>query len=146
MARSTRAALPFRTARFARDASATRRGFWLRPSARHHKNPPERILHRTLGHWRFRSSAVNNGHMASYVGAERASSTDPRDWGRALAVALERLLEAARLDGRYAQHEHLCGVDLVLRIEEDGDGANVAVRWVPEEDGVDDGEKEKLAS
>src|SRR5438128_9619787 len=80
--------------------------------------------------------------MATYVGAERASSTDPRDWGRALAVALERLLEAARLDGRYAQHEHLCGVDLILRIEEDGDGAKVAVRWVPEEDGdADDGEK-----
>jgi hypothetical protein len=69
--------------------------------------------------------------MASYVGAERASSTDPRDWGRALAVALERLLEAARLDGHYAEHEHLYGEDLVLRIEEDGDGAKVTVRWVP---------------
>ncbi|KHL05382.1 hypothetical protein [Sinomonas humi] len=84
--------------------------------------------------------------MASYVGAERASSTDPRDWGRALAVALERLLEAARLDGRYAQHEHLCGVDLVLRIEEDGDGAKVAVRWVPEDGDADGGESERLAS
>lgn len=85
--------------------------------------------------------------MASYVGAERASSTDPRDWGRALAVALERLLEAARLDGRYAQHEHLCGVDLILRIEEDGDGAKVAVRWIPA-DSADDGDAddgEKLA-
>ncbi|MDQ4502440.1 hypothetical protein [Sinomonas sp. ASV322] len=72
--------------------------------------------------------------MASYVGAERASSTDPRDWGRALAVALERLLEAARLDGRYAEHVHLYGEDLILRIEEDGDGAMVTVRWVPRED------------
>lgn len=97
----------------------------------------------TLGHWRFLSSTGNNGHMASYVGAERASSTDPRDWGRALAVALDRLLEAARTDGRYAQHEHLCGVDLVLRIEEDGDGAKVTVRWVPEDNDLD--EPEKLA-
>jgi hypothetical protein len=53
------------------------------------------------------------------------------------------LLDAARTDGRYAQHEHLCGVDLVLRIEEDGDGAKVTVRWVPEDDDVD--EPEKLA-
>ncbi|WP_422934274.1 hypothetical protein [Sinomonas sp. P47F7] len=64
-----------------------------------------------------------------------------------MAVALERLLEAARLDGHYAEHEHLYGEDLVLRIEEDGDGANVTVRWVPTgnsgaDDGdVDDGEK-----
>ena len=72
--------------------------------------------------------------MAGYVGAERASSTDPGDWGRALAVALERLLDAAQLDGRYAQHEHLWGVDLLLRIEEDGDGAEVTVCWIPEED------------
>jgi hypothetical protein len=34
-------------------------------------------------------------------------------------------------------------VDLVLRIEEDGDGAKVTVRWVPEDDDVD--EPEKLA-
>lgn len=51
----------------------------------------------------------------SNTGAERASSTGPRDWGRALAVvALDRLLAAARPNGHYAQHEHLCGVDLIL--------------------------------
>jgi hypothetical protein len=72
--------------------------------------------------------------MASYTGAERASSTDPRDWGRALALALERLLKAARLDGHYAHHERLCGVDLLLRIEEDGDGTRITVRWTPDED------------
>ncbi|WP_336855870.1 hypothetical protein [Sinomonas albida] len=61
-----------------------------------------------------------------------------------MAVALERLLEAARLDGHYAEHEHLYGEDLVLRIEEDGDGAKVTVRWVPTGNGgegrADDGD------
>lgn len=71
--------------------------------------------------------------MASYTGAERASSSDPGDWGRALAGALERLLQAASMDGQYAQHDRLFGVDLTLRIEEDGDGAKVTVRWMPEE-------------
>lgn len=79
-----------------------------------------------------RGTAENEG-MTSYTGTERASSTDPGDWGRALAVALERLLQAARMDGHYAQHERLFGVDLALRIEEDLDGANVIVRWAPEE-------------
>lgn len=77
----------------------------------------------------------DNDAMTGYTGAERASSRDPRDWGRALAVALDRLLQAARVDGHYAEHEHLCGTDLTLRIEEDRDGAWISVRWIPEDSG-----------
>jgi hypothetical protein len=89
---------------------------------------------------------AHNAVMASYTGAERASSTDPRDWGRALARALERLLKAACLDGHYAQHEHLCGVDLLLRIEEDGDGTRIMVRWTPDEDGAPTAPKDRRAA
>ena len=49
------------------------------------------------------------------------------------------------MDGHYAEHEHLCGVDLTLRIEEDRDGARISVRWVPE-DGEDYTGPERLAS
>ena len=92
--------------------------------------------------WRWQAE---NDDMFGYTGAERASSRDPRDWGRALAVAFDRLLAEARLDGHYAEHEHLCGVDLTLRIEEDADGARISVRWIPE-DGQDYTGPQKLAS
>ena len=71
--------------------------------------------------------------MATYTGSERASSTNPGDWGRALAVAFERLLRAARLDGHYAEHERLFGVDLTLRMEEDAAGATITVQWTPQD-------------
>ena len=68
---------------------------------------------------------------------EHASSRDPHDWGRAMAVALNRLLEAARQDRNYVGHEHLLGQDLTMRIESEGDGATVHLTWAPAE--TDDG-------
>ena len=65
---------------------------------------------------------------------EHASSRDPHDWGRAMAVALNRLLEAAQQDRNYVGHEHLLGEDLTMRIEAEGDGATVHLAWAPAED------------
>ena len=64
---------------------------------------------------------------------EHASSRDPHDWGRAMAVALNRLLEAAQQDRNYVGHEHLLGEDLTMRIESEGDGATVHLTWAPAE-------------
>lgn len=66
---------------------------------------------------------------------EHASSRDPHDWGRAMAVALNRLLDAARQDRNYVGHEHLLGEDLTMRIEAEGDGATVHLAWSPAESG-----------
>ncbi|MBT2512517.1 hypothetical protein [Arthrobacter sp. ISL-30] len=73
--------------------------------------------------------------MVSYSAVERASSKDPHDWGRAMAKAMTRLLDAARLDGQHFEHEFLFGEDLHMRIEENGDGAVVSVTWHPESQG-----------
>ena len=67
--------------------------------------------------------------MVSYSVIERASSKDPHDWGRAMATAMTRLLDAARLDGQHIEHEFLYGEDLHMRIEENGDGALVSLTW-----------------
>lgn len=72
--------------------------------------------------------------MVSYSAIERASSKDPHDWGRAMATAMTRLLDAARLDGRHFEHEFLYGEDLHMRIEENGDGALVNLTWKPQAD------------
>lgn len=69
--------------------------------------------------------------MVSYSAHERASSKDPHDWGRAMATAMSRLLEAARTDGRHFEHEFLYGEDLHMRIDENGDGAMVRLTWKP---------------
>ena len=62
---------------------------------------------------------------------EHASSRDPHDWGRAMAVALNRLLDAAREDSNFVGHEHLLGEDLTMRIDAEGDGATVHLAWEP---------------
>ena len=77
--------------------------------------------------------AGQDGSMARYTGMEHASSRDPHDWGRAMAVALNRLLDAARQDRNYVGHEHLLGEDLTMRIEAEGDGATVHLTWAPAE-------------
>ncbi|WP_077488970.1 hypothetical protein [Sinomonas mesophila] len=69
--------------------------------------------------------------MARYTAMEHASSRDPHDWGRAMAVALNRLLDAAREDRNYVGHEHLLGEDLTMRIEAEDDGATVHLAWEP---------------
>ncbi|WP_139146619.1 hypothetical protein [Arthrobacter sp. SW1] len=69
--------------------------------------------------------------MASYSALEKASSKHPHDWGRAVATAMTRLVEAARLDGRTFENEFLFGEELQLCIEEDENGATIRLSWAP---------------
>ncbi|MDQ4488931.1 hypothetical protein RBS60_01820 [Sinomonas sp. ASV486] len=70
--------------------------------------------------------------MTTYTATEHASSKDPHDWGRAMAVALNRLLEAAKLDRDYLEHQHLLGQDIVMRCESQADGVAVHLSWRPQ--------------
>lgn len=69
--------------------------------------------------------------MTSYSALEKASSKHPHDWGRAMAAAMTRLVEAAKIDGRTFESEFLFGEELQLRIEEDNDGATIKLSWAP---------------
>ncbi|WP_120522373.1 hypothetical protein [Arthrobacter celericrescens] len=69
--------------------------------------------------------------MTSYSALEKASSKHPHDWGRAVASAMTRLVEAARIDGRTLEHEFLFGEELQLCIEEDAEGATIKLSWAP---------------
>lgn len=84
------------------------------------------------------------GLMTTYTATEHASSKDPHDWGRAMAVALNRLLEAAQLDRDYLEHQHLLGQDIVMRCEAQGDGVAVHLSWLPQnQDDAPTGNEEK---
>lgn len=85
-----------------------------------------------FGHWLTRASAGNDGGMAIYRAMEHASSKDPQDWGRAMSVALMRLLEEAQADRSYLEHTHLIGQDIVMRIEAEEGGACVYLSWHPQ--------------
>ncbi|MBB6406930.1 hypothetical protein [Arthrobacter sp. AZCC_0090] len=69
--------------------------------------------------------------MVSYSALEEASSKNPHDWGRAMATAMTKLLDAARIDGRHFEHEFLYGEELRMRIDENNDGATVKLTWTP---------------
>jgi hypothetical protein len=69
--------------------------------------------------------------MVSYSALEQASSKNPHDWGRAMATAMTKLLDAARIDGRHFEHEFLYGEELSMRIDENNDGATVKLTWTP---------------
>ncbi|GAB3278033.1 hypothetical protein GCM10027449_17980 [Sinomonas notoginsengisoli] len=70
--------------------------------------------------------------MATYRAIEHSSSKDPNDWGRAMAVALKRLLEEAQTDRSYLEHQHLIGQDIVMRIEAEEGGVCVHLSWRPQ--------------
>ncbi|MCX2747838.1 hypothetical protein OOZ51_08395 [Arthrobacter sp. MI7-26] len=69
--------------------------------------------------------------MVSYSALEQASSKNPHDWGRAMATAMTKLLDAARIDGRHFEHEFLFGEELCMRIDENNGGATVKLTWTP---------------
>lgn len=71
--------------------------------------------------------------MSTYSATENSSSKHPCDWGRAMAVALTRLVDQARADGRDIEHENLYGVDLRLRIAEAEHGVQITLLWGPGE-------------
>jgi hypothetical protein len=85
-----------------------------------------------FGLWFRLPGSGNDEGMAIYRAMEHATSKDPHDWGRAMAVALTRLLEAAQTDRSYLERKHLIGQDIVMRIEAEEGGACVHLSWRPQ--------------
>lgn len=71
--------------------------------------------------------------MSTYSATENSSSKHPGDWGRAMAVALTRLVDQARADGHIIEHENLYGASLHLTITEAEHGVQITLRWNPED-------------
>jgi hypothetical protein len=63
----------------------------------------------------------------NYSADAEASSTDPHDWGRAMALAVTRLAEQLAPEGSEDIHTSLVGKDLRLRIRDDGSGVTITV-------------------
>ncbi|KRF08586.1 hypothetical protein ASH00_02445 [Arthrobacter sp. Soil782] len=62
---------------------------------------------------------------------EESDSKHPQDWGRAMAVAISRLVELAHEAGDVVEDENLYGEDLHLYLSETEDGANITISWTP---------------
>lgn len=62
---------------------------------------------------------------------EESDSKHPHDWGRAMAVAISRLVDLAHEAGDVVEHENLYGEDLHLYVTETDDGANITMSWTP---------------
>ncbi|AIY00519.1 hypothetical protein ART_0920 [Arthrobacter sp. PAMC 25486] len=71
--------------------------------------------------------------MRNYSAIESSSSKHPADWGRAMAMALTRVVAQARADGHDIEHDNLYGTDLHLTITEADPGVQVTLRWSPDE-------------
>ncbi len=63
----------------------------------------------------------------SYSAEAEASSTDPHDWGRAMALAVTRLAEQLAPDDSEDIHATLVGRDLHLKIRDDSTGVTITV-------------------
>ena len=62
---------------------------------------------------------------------EESDSKHPHDWGRAMAVAISRLVDLAHEAGDVVEHENLYGEDLHLFVSETDEGANITMSWTP---------------
>lgn len=71
--------------------------------------------------------------MSTYSATENSSSKHPCDWGRAMAVALTRLVDQARADGHDIEHDNLYGARLDLTITEAEHGVQITLLWDPDE-------------
>ncbi|WP_427135394.1 hypothetical protein [Pseudarthrobacter sp. S9] len=66
-----------------------------------------------------------------YTAAAEASSMDPHDWGRAMALAVTRLAEQLAPEGSDDIHASLVGRDLHLKISDDPAGVTIRVSTGP---------------
>ena len=73
--------------------------------------------------------------MSTYSATESSSSKHPGDWGRAMAVALTRLVDQARADAYDIEHHSLYGAGLHLTITEAEHGVQITIQWDPDEPG-----------
>ncbi|WP_323959460.1 hypothetical protein GC088_13155 [Arthrobacter sp. JZ12] len=62
---------------------------------------------------------------------EESDSKHPHDWGRAMSVAISRLVEMAEEAGDVVEHENLYGEDLHLYVTETAGGADITMSWTP---------------
>jgi hypothetical protein len=67
----------------------------------------------------------------NYSAEADASSTDPHDWGRAMALAVTRLAEQLAPEGTADIHDSLVGKDLHLKIRDDAAGVTITVSTAP---------------
>jgi hypothetical protein len=63
----------------------------------------------------------------NYSADAEASSTDPHDWGRAMALAVTRLAEQLAPEGSEDIHTSLVGKDLHLKIRDGDAGVTITV-------------------
>jgi hypothetical protein len=63
----------------------------------------------------------------NYSADAEASSMDPHDWGRAMALAVTRLAEQLAPEGSEDIHTFLVGKDLHLKIRDDDSGVTITV-------------------
>jgi len=66
-----------------------------------------------------------------YTATAKANSKHPYDWGRAMALAVSKLLHQAEDDGLVTQRRNLYDEDLRLRISELADGIQITLSWSP---------------
>ena len=67
----------------------------------------------------------------NYSAEAEASSTDPHDWGRAMALAVTRLAEQIAPADSEDIHASLVGKDLHLKIRDDSGGVTIVVSTGP---------------
>ena len=67
----------------------------------------------------------------NYSAEAEASSTDPHDWGRAMALAVTRLAEQMEPGETEDIHDSLVGKDLHLKIRDDAAGVTITVSTAP---------------
>lgn len=63
----------------------------------------------------------------NYSAEAEASSMDPHDWGRAMALAVTRLAEQLAPEDSEDIHASLVGKDLHLKIRDDESGVTITV-------------------
>jgi hypothetical protein len=67
----------------------------------------------------------------NYSAEAEASSRDPHDWGRAMALAVTRLAEQIAPADSEDIHAVLVGKDLHLQIRDDSGGVTITVSTAP---------------
>jgi hypothetical protein len=71
------------------------------------------------------------GSQENYTAEAEASSRDPHDWGRAMALALTRLAEQILPDDSENRHASLVDRPLQLTIRDDGTGVTITISTQP---------------
>lgn len=75
--------------------------------------------------------------QTEYEARAEASSANPADWGRAVRVVLQDLVDRADRDGREPAAALLRDAEVRLRIEPTDDGVSITGTWRPEDVEVD---------